>query len=331
MSICYVTTSGSRISFDSGYLVIKEKEDLVRKIPIKTLDSLILFGRIHLTTPVMQELLRRNIPISLFSKTGNYYGRLVSTSSTSAKRLKLQVDRSRNQEFCLSFAKSIIEAKVNNQIVVLSRYAKKTCQDSINRMKIYRGYILLAPSENELLGYEGMAAREYFQALSQIIHEDFRFDGRTRQPPKDPFNSMLSLGYTILMYEIFGLLENRNLSPYIGFFHKDDEKHPTLASDLLEEWRAPLIDSTALSLIQQQKLTRNDFTTNPETGGVLLSDKALRMYISELEKKMSTPHKYLSYLKEPTNFRRSIYHQVVNLLRTIEENDPTLYTPIRIR
>lgn len=98
----------------------------------------------------------------------------------------------------------------------------------------------------QLMGYEGTAARLYFGQLGELINPVFFFTGRTRRPPTDPFNSMISLGYSIILNELYGKIEGKGLNPYFGIMHKDREKHPTLASDLMEEWRAVLIDSTAL-------------------------------------------------------------------------------------
>lgn len=86
---------------------------------------------------------------------------------------------------------------------------------------------------SEVIGYEGRAAKSYFQALSQCIDSKFSFHGRNRRPPKDPFNSMISLGYSIVLNEIYREIEMRGLNPYFGFVHRDAENHPTLASDLI--------------------------------------------------------------------------------------------------
>ena len=88
------------------------------------------------------------------------------------------------------------------------------------------------------MGYEGSASRAYFSILSSLLPDEFQFKGRSKMPPLDAFNSLVSLGYTLLMYELYGELENKGLCPYVGFMHSDRERHPTLASDLMEEWRA---------------------------------------------------------------------------------------------
>lgn len=114
------------------------------------------------------------------------------------------------------------------------------------------------------MGCEGNAAKNYFAALPKLVQPEFRFSGRTKQPPKDAFNSMLSLGYTMLLYEIYSEIENRGLTPYIGFLHSDRDGHPALASDLMEEWRSVIVDSAVLSLVQGGEIHISQFTEDEE-------------------------------------------------------------------
>lgn len=131
-------------------------------------------------------------------------------------------------------------------------------------MKILKDKISENLTLKEIMGYEGNAAREYFCGLSKIIKPEFSFKGRNRMPPKDPFNSLISLGYTLLLHEAYGEIENKGLSPYCGYLHSDHERHPTLASDLMEEWRAVIVDSVVLSLIQGNEISPDDFYTDKD-------------------------------------------------------------------
>jgi CRISPR-associated protein Cas1 len=181
------------------------------------------------------------------------------------------------------------------------------------------------------MGYEGIASRSYFQGLSSIIHPDFRFSGRTRRPPKDAFNSMLSLGYTLLLYEFVSVIESQGLSAYAGFLHKDRVNHPTLASDLMEEWRAVIVDRVALSLVLGREISIDNFVLDEETGGVRLDNTAMRKFLTKLEMKMKTNTNYLQNQMAPMSFRKAIGHQVTSLVRVIEDRDPDLYNAMVIR
>ena len=184
---------------------------------------------------------------------------------------------------------------------------------------------------DEVMGYEGTAAKYYFQGLSKLVDEEFQFSGRSKRPPKDAFNSLLSLGYTIIFYEIYAELENQNVNPYISLVHSLKEHHPALVSDLLEEWRAIIVDSTVMSLVQGHEIQSDMFTIDEESGGVLISNQGIRILVRKLETKMSAQMNYLEYLEHPTSFRRGIWCQVKILAHGIESGNLSVYKPVRIR
>ena len=183
----------------------------------------------------------------------------------------------------------------------------------------------------QLMGYEGTAAKFYFQGLSKLVEPEFKFNGRSKRPPKDEFNSMLSLGYSILMNEIYGKIQNKGLNPYFGFIHRDKEKHPTLASDLMEEWRAVIIDSVVMSLVNGHEIQLEHFHHDLYEPGYYLTNDGMKIFINKLEKKLHTDTKYLSYVEYPVSFRRGMELQLGQLVNALEENDATIYQPMRIR
>ena len=138
-----------------------------------------------------------------------------------------------------------------------------------------------------------MAARTYFTGLSKLVEPAFAFQGRSRQPPRDAFNSMLSLGYTMLLYELYAEIEDRGMSPYVGFLHREHRGHPSLASDLMEEWRAVIVDTLVMSLVQGHEVRIAQFAEDPDTGGILLQPDAMRTFIRKFEKRMETTVSYL--------------------------------------
>ena len=257
MATLYVNEQGSVVGVDGGYYVVKQKNDLLRKIPKETLEAITLFGNVHMTEPCVQECLRRGIAVNYFSANGAYFGRLTSTRHIKAERLRMQVHFSENEELCLQFAKKIVAAKIHNQMVVCRRYQRKQeAEDCLKQMKLAENKIDQCQNREEVMGYEGIAAREYFKALARLVQPAFRFNGRTRMPPKDAFNSMLSLGYTMLLYEIYGEVENRGLTPYIGVLHKNQEGHPALASDLMEEYGYRVQKSAFEALLDQKMFVK---------------------------------------------------------------------------
>ncbi|MDO5718871.1 MAG: CRISPR-associated endonuclease Cas1, partial [Tissierellia bacterium] len=177
--------------------------------------------------------------------------------------------------------------------------------------------------------YEGIVSKNYYSALGKIMPKDFKFNKRTRRPPRDPFNSMISLGYTILLHEIIGQIESVGLSAYGGFVHGHTRKHPSLASDLIEEFRQIIVDSLVISMVLNGRVSINDFEITAD--GVFLNKDFLKLFLAELQNKMEIKQNYLSYLDNPVSYRKAIYHQSIKFSKAIENSDPFLYNPLRIR
>lgn len=334
MSYLYVCEQGAVIGIAENRFQVKYKDGMVKSIPAETLEMIEIFGKVQISTQCLQECLKKGINIIFYSTTGAYFGRLISTNHVNVQRQRKQGKIDDNFEFKIDFSKKIIGAKINNQIVILRRYAR-TSRIEITRPIAEMQYMIKKVSESksseQLIGYEGAAAKIYFKILGQLIAPEFAFDGRSKRPPLDPFNSMISLGYSIVLNEIYGKLEGKGLNPYFGLLHKDKEKHPSLASDLMEEWRAVLIDSTVMSLLNGHEIGRDGFYTDIEQPGVFLGKDAFRTYIQKLENKFRTKTNYLSYIDYSVSFRQALDMQVNQLVKAIENEDVSIYQPIRIR
>lgn len=331
----YVTDNRAHIGIKDGRVEVHHTDGLLRSVPLESVEGITIIGNAQITTGCVSECLKKGIPIQYYSTKGFYFGKTSSTQHVSTKRQRLQIKLTENEEFSLEIAKIILEAKVNNQVVLLRRYrrsSEENVEEQVRHMKILSQKISQAKSLEEVCGYEGNSARSYFKALNILINNsEFEFKGRTRQPPKDEFNSMLSLGYSILMNDVYGALEGRGLNPYFGFIHQDREKHPTLASDMVEEWRAVIVDSVVMSLVNGNEISAQHFYKDDETQGVFLKKDGLKIFISKLEKRFNTSMKYLEYLDYSVSFRRATDLQALQLCKAIEEGDPKLYKPIIIR
>jgi CRISPR-associated protein Cas1 len=198
-------------------------------------------------------------------------------------------------------------------------------------MKKIKEKIETASSIEQIMGYEGTASRKYFEGLSFLIKREFHFNGRTRMPPKDPFNSLLSFGYTLLLYEAYTAVLNKGLHPYAGIMHKDRQGHPALASDLIEEWRPVIVDSLSFSLLEKRTFKKEDFIENEEKGGVYLNKNQTKRFIKEFERKLRTEARYIESIEGRMSFRRALQHQAGMLVKAIEKRDPSLYNPVKVR
>lgn len=335
MAYLYVSEQGSVIGVTGNRFEIKLKGQVIQSVPIETLDIIEIFGYVQITTQCLSRCLREGINIVFFSYNGAYFGRLISTNHVNTSRQRKQALLTTECDFSLSIGKSILMAKINNQITILRRYArtnkKVNIADAIKHMNIAIKAINKATTINQIIGHEGYAAKTYFKYLGMLIDHDFAFTGRSRRPPKDPFNSMISLGYSLLLNEIYGRIESKGMNPFWGFIHQDHEKHPTLASDLIEEWRAVIVDSFAMSCINGHEIRKENFEISDYNNGVYLTKEGLRTFIYKLEQKMNTKTKYLSYIDYPLTFRQAIDMQVASLAKAIDQDDPSLYIPFKIR
>ena len=332
MSYLYISEQGATINYEGCRFQVKYKNEMVKSVPAETLESIQIFGKIQLTTQCMEECLKRGINVVFYSSNGSYFGRLESTNHVNVKRQRIQAGLS--DEFKLAMDKTIIKAKIHNQIVILRRYARYqpiNCDEQIAHMQRLTHKLDMCETIEEIMGYEGAAARSYFSALGKLINPEFHFDKRSRRPPLDPFNSMISLGYSIILNEIYGKLEGKGLNPYFGVLHQDREKHPTLASDLMEEWRAVLIDSLTMSLVNGHEIEPEDFYKEEGKPGIYLTKQGFKTYVNKLENKLHTDHRYLSYVDYTVTFRRALDLQINQFCNAIESADPSIYKPIQIR
>ena len=277
MSLLFVNENNAVIGVESNRCFVKYADGMKKVVPIETLESITIMGHAQMTSQCVQECLKRGISVLYYSRGGTYFGRLQSTGHINAERQRKQSSLYDSQ-FAIDFAKNIIGAKLKNQQVVLKRYEKSRkipVGESIKMLHICREKVMQCRTIPEITGYEGQGAKAYFDGLAVLIEPAFRFHGRNRRPPRDEFNSMISLGYSILMNELYGKIEAKGLNPYFGFMHRDKENHPTLASDMMEEWRAVIVDSTVMSMINGHEIQKEDFVTDLDQPGCFLDRKSV--------------------------------------------------------
>lgn len=313
---------------DERFLITKSRK-VLKKVPALQVDQIIIFGSCGVTTPAMKFCLQKNIPITLLSSRGQYYGVLESTSGSSNVLLqKQQFLRSEDKEFCLKVAKAIVIAKIKNSRTLLRRHTDD--QRTLDEMDRLIEKANLATTLDEVRGFEGAAAAKYFPAFVSLLKDPMGFSHRKRQPPTDPVNSMLSFGYTLLFYNAFAMVKTHGLHPYMGFFHELRSGHPALVSDLIEEFRAPIVESLVLYLVNSKVLTAADFALPKEPElPCLLSDAARKLFIHHFEEKMNAPMTH-PHTKFKVDYRRCINLQAQEMARTIR-GEASEYRPMEVR
>lgn len=261
-----------------------------------------------------------------------FFGRLESTKNVNVHRQARQFLLDNDDEFSLELARKTILAKISNQLTLLRRYnrdRKISAVDSdIKNIYSIRKKIFKAKTKESLMGFEGYIAKCYFDGLSKIVPDEFRFNKRNKRPPKDPVNSLLSFGYTLLMYEIYTAISNYGLHPYFGFLHKLKEGHPALASDLMETWRAIIVDSMVMKMVMRNEISLDDFNYDENSGGVFVKDESRKKFLKEYENKMRSKSLYED---EKLTFRDILDKQVGEFASCIQHSDLSLYEPIVVR
>lgn len=301
------------------------------ELPVESVEGVVLFGAIQVSAEIMMLFLEKGIPVTWLSHTGRFFGRLESTAHVNVFRQEKQI-LLQDSSFFLALARKIVAAKTHNQLTVLRRYNWRAQLESIdNSIKTILSLwkeIFKAENSNALMGYEGIIAKEYFYALGKLMPPEFSFKRRSKRPPLDPVNSMLSFGYTLLMYEFFTAIEIEGLQPYFGFWHSLKNHHPALASDLMEEWRAPIVDSFVLSLISHHEILAEHFCTVPESDGIFLTREGRRIFLNAYEKKLRTVNKYQT---ASHSYRHTLRQQTAKFAQALMAEDAGIYEPVYLR
>ena len=332
MANLYVYEQGTTLDFKDKNLVAITLNE--RIIPTDKLERIVVFGDIKITTICIQELLKMGIPITFLSKKGEYFGSLEATNHVDIKKQRLQFQKSADKDFCLELSKILIRGKINNQRAFLFKENKIAKEPlvaiSAVRIKGFVKKVNIAKNIDELNEIIKEMDKLYFTGLSSFLGKEYNFTERVKMPPKDPFNSILSFGYTLLLYEIQNLLNSKGLNAYAGFFTSDKLNMPALCADLMEEWRSILVDSLAFKLLYTKKLTLKDFETNGETGAVLLKKEASFAFIEEFEKLLRMEVGKIIAGSSKLSYRQAIEYQIVLLLKAMENNSPKDYIPFEI-
>jgi CRISPR-associated endonuclease Cas1/CRISPR-associated protein Cas4 len=289
----YVQEPGARIS-KSGEVLVIEAEERKTEVPLGDVSELVLHGPVSITTPTVAALLREEIPVTYASAGGWVLGHTVSTGHRNVAIRIAQYRAAFDPQRCLAFSRRLVAAKIKNTRVFLRRNHK--AGDEAEREAVLQALTRLAdraiyaPSESELLGIEGEAAARYFRLFSTMFGEaardfpEFVFEKRTRRPPADPVNAMLSLGYAMLTRTWLTVLSAVGFDPYLAFYHRPRFGRPALALDMMEPFRPILADSTVIQAVNNGEVKPDEFVTVGPA--VNLKPHARRAFIAAYERRL---------------------------------------------
>ncbi|MEM6614882.1 MAG: CRISPR-associated endonuclease Cas1 [Cyanobacteria bacterium P01_C01_bin.72] len=268
MRSLYISQQGCKLSLKKELLILKKNSALIQEIQLPFLEQVFIFGNTQVTTQAIQACLKRNIPIVYLSQTGQCYGRLQPMERRYPQLIYQQHLLGKQQRHLC--AQYLILAKLKNCRTLLMRQRRRLkttiLDESINAIADIANKIPNTDTNEQLLGLEGAAAAAYYQGFGRCIsNDDYSFSKRTRRPPQDPINAGLSFGYQIIWNHILALIETWGLDAYYACLHAGSRRHAALASDLIEQFRAPIVDSLVLYLINKRMLNVDDDFTYQES------------------------------------------------------------------
>ena len=282
MRTLYVSQQGCYLTLRQESVVIQRKDVILATAQLPLLEQILIFGQSQATTQLIQSCLKRNIPIGYLSRMGYCYGRLMPL-----ERGYRQLVRYQQQ---LAMPRQFVWAKLKNSRVLLMRQRRR--QDSevissaIKALDHLADQVLLAESTERIMGLEGAGAAQYFAAFGECLSApEFVFMARSRRPPGNPVNAMLSFGYQVLWNHLLSLIELQGLDPYYACLHQGSERHAALASDLLEEFRAPIVDSLTLYLVNRGVVNADEDFVHKD-GGCFLNDSGRKKYLKAFLQRM---------------------------------------------
>lgn len=285
----YVVAQGGVVGKSGETLTVRVKGKTAAKARLLDISSLSIFGNVQVTAQATRVLLERSIPICHFSYGGWLQG---VTWGMAHKNVELRMHQFRaagEPPASLVIAKEIVRAKVRNSRVMLRRNHPHAPAAAVEELKRLTGKVEAAASSGTLLGIEGAAARVYFAHFGGMLKSGspaFDFRGRSRRPPRDPVNAVLSFVYSMLMRQALVSALAVGFDPYLGFYHQPKYGRPALALDLAEEFRPLIADSATLTLFNNGELKEKDFVCRG--GAVSLTQAGRRAVIGAFERRMDT-------------------------------------------
>ncbi|WP_185150181.1 CRISPR-associated endonuclease Cas1 [Fundicoccus ignavus] len=324
-----VDDSTKKLGFSSGNLVVKNALNQIELVvSLNQLDSISVMGNPQITTQLIKASAQKKKGLHYFSSSGKYLCSLDSHQDNYEKQIT-QFVASSSSSFQLLLAKRIIQSKILAQMSLLEAYNQDNLLTKEDFSHFHQSIAGVKASESvtQLIGFEGKAAKTYFYYLDLIIDPKFRFKRRTKRPPLDPFNSMISYGYHLLYSYLIGAIKKYGLNAGIGCIHKNRNYHATLASDLMESWRVIIVDEVVFNLISTQAVQPESFTYKGINGVIM--DRATRnLFLEALQKRVSEKH---SFFHNDPKFYTSLYAidlQIESLMRAYHEVDATLFETI---
>lgn len=325
----YIVQQGAKIRISKRRLQVEIENgggspEILLKKPLVHVSQVVLFGNVGLTTPAIGALLDAGIEVVFLTLDGRYRGQLTGSVTPHIPLRRSQYALSGDPLFALEMSKGFVLAKLSHQRALLLRHNRDRrleeitgCTDQIASIlqQIPRKTVM-----NALRGLEGSAGQAYFRGFRQLFDPQWGFLKRTRRPPADPVNVLLSFGYTLIVQVADAAIRLAGLDPYVGFFHEVVYNRPAAALDLVEEFR-PVVDGVVLWCCAGGAITPADFEEGPPERPVILKEDGQRRFIRAFEERLERSFTH-PILGQKLSMRRCIIEQARQVAGRIRENQP---------
>lgn len=329
MSVLSVAEQGATLRIRGGRLRVEKRGVVLADLPAEQVSEVLLLGGVQPTVGVIRELLSTGGRLHFLSLGGYYLGRLEPTLSHQAQLLRCQVRQTDRPAFCLSLAQQVLRAKLDSAKVLLARFGHRRNNDLVLSAAAFQAEVAVALQQaldlDTVRGLEGIAAQAYFAAFAQLVPMVWGvFPGRRRRPPTDAVNAMLSFGYALLLTRVVSALQQVGLHSALGFLHTSHGARPALALDLMEEYRAAVVDLLVLRIMGRKQLGPQHF--EQRDGGVYLNAEGRTRYLKLFAQKLSESTQHRG---NPIAFRDLLVAQARSLAAHFRET--STYVPYTLR
>ena len=326
LNILFVMTEDVYLALENDNVVVHQSEKVLAKVPLHSIEGIVCFSYKGASPALMGRCGEIGVSMSFYSPRGRYYCSILGEENRNVLLRREQFRFADDANAALDYAKSFIIGKIYNAKWVLERTKRDhALRVNVERLTEQSGKLSIALSSarqsssmDELRGVEGLAAKDYFYAFDDLVlrnKDDFFFTGRSRRPPLDRLNALLSFCYSILTNDCIAAPQGVGLDPYVGFMHTDRPGRASLALDLGEEFRPVLADRFVVTLVNTGAVKPDDFEIH-ENGGVFLSDSGRKKVLSAWQKKKSEQILH-PFLQEKIQWGLVPYVQALLLTRAV--------------
>ncbi|HMO50092.1 MAG TPA: CRISPR-associated endonuclease Cas1 [Kiritimatiellia bacterium] len=320
MSTLFITTQGAYLRKRAGQFVVTNKDQELTVLPEAMLECVVLLGAVQVSTQAMTALLDQGVPLLYLSRSGHFRGMLQPGFPKNVERRLIQYECASNPEFSTTAAKCLVKAKMDASLFTLSKWRRNDWGDTssaLDGIRSCRDRLTDAERMEAVLAVEAQAAKYHFGGLAAALPPGFRWEGRNRQPPRDPVNALLSLSYMLVVGFAVAAAYAGGLDPFVGFLHQLEYGRPSFALDLLEPLRAAWCDHAVVKALQAEELRPEDFETTA-ADGCRLTTEGFKRYI-HLFRNQTDPD-------NPSGINRTLQAYVRDFQQAMKDRRPPVWT-----